>query len=113
MKTSDPKVNQDIALLKNDVRRLRNDVVAAVHSVKSRGKDTIMESGGRIRGMFTDLGDKAKVQLHDKSERLKDRGYEAVESWRGGIEHRPVTSLLIAFAVGVVCALVLARRHHY
>ncbi|MCU0916825.1 MAG: hypothetical protein MUC88_20040 [Planctomycetes bacterium] len=58
------------------------------------------------------MGDKAKVQLHDESERVKDRGYEVMESWRGGIERRPMTSLLVAFATGIVVVLWVARKHH-
>jgi ElaB/YqjD/DUF883 family membrane-anchored ribosome-binding protein len=117
METSKPKVNEDIEILKSDVRRLRERVVGIVHSAKSRSKDTVMETGDRIRGMMTDLGgkasdfgSKAKEQVLDKTEALRDRGYEAVENWRGSIEHRPVTSLLIAFAAGLVFAMFITRR---
>src|SRR5512143_1141169 len=98
METSKPKVNEDIEILKRDVRRLRDDVAGIVHFAKSRSKDRVMETGDRIRGMMTDLsgkatdfGTKAKEQVLDKTEALKDRGYEVVENWRGSIEHRPVT----------------------
>jgi ElaB/YqjD/DUF883 family membrane-anchored ribosome-binding protein len=117
MEISKPKVNEDIEILKSDVRRLREDVVGIAHSAKSRSKDTVMETGDRIRGMMTDLGGKAadlgsraKEQVRGKTEALKDRGYEAVENWRGSIEHRPVTSLLVAFAAGLFFALFITRR---
>jgi ElaB/YqjD/DUF883 family membrane-anchored ribosome-binding protein len=119
METSKPKVNADIRILKSDVRRLRDDVAGMIHSAKSRSKDTVMETGDRIRGMMTDLGgkaadfgSKAKEQVLDKTEALRDRGYEAVENWRGSIEHRPVTSLLIAFAAGLVFATIITRRRY-
>jgi ElaB/YqjD/DUF883 family membrane-anchored ribosome-binding protein len=117
MEISKPKVNEDIQVLKSDVRRLRDDVVGMVYSATSRSKDTVMETGDRIRGMMTDLGgkaadlgSKAKERVLDKTEALKDRGYEAVENWRGSIEHRPVTSLLVAFAAGLVFALLITRK---
>jgi ElaB/YqjD/DUF883 family membrane-anchored ribosome-binding protein len=117
METSKPKVNEDVEILKQDVLRLRDDVVGIVHSAKSRSKDTVMETGNRIRGMMTDLGGKAaefgsraKGQVLEKTGALKDRGYEAVENWRGNIEHRPVTSLLIAFAAGLIFATLITRR---
>jgi ElaB/YqjD/DUF883 family membrane-anchored ribosome-binding protein len=110
MEISKPKVNEDIQVLKSDVRRLRDDVVGMIHSAKSRSKDTVMETGDRIRGMMTDLGGKAKEQVLDKTEALRDRGYEAVENWRGSIEHRPVTSLLIAFAAGLFFAFFITRK---
>jgi len=110
METSKPKVNEDIEILKSDVRKLRDRVVGMARSAKSRSKDTVMETGDRIRGMMTDLGGKAKEQVLDKTEALRDRGYEAVENWRGSIEHRPMTSLLVAFGAGLVFALLIARR---
>lgn len=112
MEVSKPKVNADIQVLKSDVRRLREDVVGMLHSAKSRSKDTVMETGDRIRGMMTDLGGKAKEQVLDKTEALKDRGYEAVENWRGSIEHRPMTSLLIAFVAGLFFAFFITRRRY-
>ena len=65
-----------------------------------------------LGGKAADFGSKAKEQVLDKTEALKDRGYEAVENWRGSIEHRPVTSLLIAFAAGAVFAFFIARKQH-
>ena len=110
METTDPKVNRDRAALRSDVRRVRDDVVGIVHSAQSRGKGMIMESGGRVRGMIADLGGKAKEQFRDKSEALRDRGHKVVENWRGGVEHRPVSSLIIAFAAGALFAMFVARR---
>jgi len=119
MEVSKPKVNADIQVLKSDVRRLRDDVVGIVYSAKSRSKDTVMETGDRIRGMMADLGgkaadfgSKAKEQVLDKTEALKDRGYETVENWRGSIEHRPVTSLLVAFVAGLFFAFFITRRRY-
>ena len=48
METSEPKVNEDIEILKSDVRRLRDRVVGMARSAKSRSKDTVMETGDRI-----------------------------------------------------------------
>lgn len=112
MKTTNPKVNEDIDALKSDVRRVRDDMAGIIHSAKSRGEDTVMEMGGRVRGMMADLRDKMKEQAQDKSEALKDRGHEAVENWRGSIERRPLVSLLIAFGAGLVFAFLVAKRRY-
>ena len=112
MEATNPKVNEDIDALKSDVRRVRDDMAGIVHSAKSRGEDTVMETGGRIRDMMADLRDKMKEKVQDKSEALKDRGHETVENWRGGIEHRPLVSLLIAFAAGLVFAFFVTKRRY-
>jgi ElaB/YqjD/DUF883 family membrane-anchored ribosome-binding protein len=109
MKTTREQVNEDIAAVKSDVRRVRADVAGMVHSAKSRGKDMTMEMGGRIRDVMSDLRSKATDEVRSRSEALKDRGYETVESWRGGIEERPITALLVAFAAGFVIASFISR----
>jgi ElaB/YqjD/DUF883 family membrane-anchored ribosome-binding protein len=112
MDTGKLQINEDIRILRKDVHRLREDVVGLIRSAKSCSKDMVMETGNRIRGMMADLGDRAKERLHDKSEAVKDRGHEAVEVWRGGIEHHPMTSLLIAFAAGAVFAFFVSRKRY-
>ncbi len=76
-----------------------------------------MEMGDRIRNRMMDLRDKARERfqgksevLRDKSEEWKDRGRETMENWRGGIESRPVTSLLVAFAVGLFFGAFMMRK---
>ncbi len=110
MEMANARVNQDIETVKGDVRRVRDDVAGIIHSAKSRSKDSIMEMSDRIKDVMSDFRGKAKDQLREKSEAVKDRGHETIENWRGSIEDRPVTSLLIAFAVGFVFALIIARR---
>ncbi len=95
--------------MKSDVRRVREDVAGMIQSAKSRGKGKTMEMGNRIRGMMSDLRSKATDQVRSGSEALKDRGYETMENWRGGIERRPITSLLVAFAAGFVIASFISR----
>ncbi len=109
MKTTNEQVKEDIAAVKNDVHRVRDDVAGMLHSARSRGKDKTMEMGDRIRGMMSDLRSKATDRVRSRSEALKDRGYETMENWRGGIERRPMTSLLVAFAAGFVIASFISR----
>jgi hypothetical protein len=43
---------------------------------------------------------------------LKERGHNAVDTWRGGVERRPMTSIAIAFAVGMVFASLTRWKWH-
>jgi len=109
MEPTKEKVNEDIEAVKGDVHRVREDVAGMVQSAKSRSKDKTMEMGDRLRGMMSDLRSKATDQVRSGSEALKDRGYETMENWRGSIERRPITSLLVAFAAGFVIASFINR----
>jgi ElaB/YqjD/DUF883 family membrane-anchored ribosome-binding protein len=110
METDNPKVSQDIETVKGDVRRVRDDLAGIIRSAKSRSKDSVMEMSDRIKDVMSDFRGKAEDKLREKSEAIKDRGHETIENWRGSIEDRPVTSLLIAFATGFVFAFIIARR---
>jgi ElaB/YqjD/DUF883 family membrane-anchored ribosome-binding protein len=109
METASEQVNKDIAAVKGDARRVRDDVAGMLHSARSRGKDKTLEMGDRIRGMLSDLRRTATDRVRSRSEALKDRGYETMENWRGSIERRPITSLLVSFAAGFVIASFISR----
>jgi ElaB/YqjD/DUF883 family membrane-anchored ribosome-binding protein len=109
MESTKEQVNEDIEAVKSDVHKVREDVAGMVQSAKSRSKGTTMEMGDRIRGMMSDLRCRATDEVRSRSGALKDRGYETMENWRGGIERRPFTSLLVAFAAGFVIAAFINR----
>jgi ElaB/YqjD/DUF883 family membrane-anchored ribosome-binding protein len=110
METSNVQVNQDVKALRNDVHRLREDLVQTVNSFRYRGRNTVMDTRDRMRNMMTDLQDRARERLREGSSVLKDRGHDMVDRYRDRLQRRPVTAILAAFAVGVVVAAVLLRR---
>ena len=110
MKTSDVQVNEDVAALRSDVRRLREDLVQTVNSLRYRGRNTVMDSRDRMRNMMTDLQERARERLREGSDVLKDRGHDMVDRYRDRLQRRPVTALLAGFAIGLVVALALLRR---
>lgn len=71
-----------------------------------------MRSRERLRDRILGLEDRAMDRLRGTSNVLKDEGHYVADTWRGGIEHRPITSMAIAFAVGVLFASLVERRWH-
>jgi ElaB/YqjD/DUF883 family membrane-anchored ribosome-binding protein len=103
------KVDEDIDAVKGDVRRLRDDLTRTVRSVKSRGRNMAMDTRNRIRGIMGGLQDRARQQVRAGSDVIKDRSSDMMEHWRGGITHRPMTSILVAFTIGAVVAFLVRR----
>jgi ElaB/YqjD/DUF883 family membrane-anchored ribosome-binding protein len=110
MGTTEAKINEDIRALKDDVHRLRGDVVGIAHSVKSRSRNAVMDSSERVRGMMSELQERARQRLREGSDVLKDRGHDVADRWRGNIERRPLTSLLATFAVGMMVGFLIMWR---
>lgn len=69
-----------------------------------------MRSRNRLRETMAELEGRAKERLRDTSDVLRDRGHGAINSWRREVEHRPMASLAIAFAAGLLFASLLERK---
>jgi ElaB/YqjD/DUF883 family membrane-anchored ribosome-binding protein len=110
METTEAKVNEDVRALKDDVHRLRGDVVGMIHSVKSHSRNTVMESSERVRGMMSELQDRARQRLREGSDVVRDRGRDVADRWRGSVERRPMTSLMATFVVGMIVGFLIMWR---
>jgi ElaB/YqjD/DUF883 family membrane-anchored ribosome-binding protein len=110
MRMTDPRIESDIEALKNDIHRLRGDWTEMVDSVASCSRNMVMRSRNRLRETMAELEGRARERLRDTGDVLRDRGRGAMSSWRGGVGHRPITSIAIAFAAGVLLASLIERR---
>lgn len=113
MKTKDAQINEDMAALKEDLRRLGADLAELPSRIRSYRRNTTMRSREKLRDAVTGLENRAKDRVQNASERLKSRGHHAVGKWRGGIEHRPFASMATAFAAGWLLATVVGRAHKH
>lgn len=109
MQTTKAKIDEDIDTVKGDVRRLRDDLTRTVRSVKYRGRDMAMDTRNRIRGIMWGLQDRARQQVRAGSDVIRDRSSDVIDRWRGGITHRPLTSILAAFTIGAIVAFFVRR----
>jgi len=61
-------------------------------------------SAGRRR-----LGVRVQERVRDMAKELSSQGERAVGTVSRQVEHNPLTSLAVAFAVGVICAALIRR----
>jgi ElaB/YqjD/DUF883 family membrane-anchored ribosome-binding protein len=113
MKATSTRINEDIAALKSDLSRLGADIAEVPNRLRSYRREKAMRSRERVRAAVTDFQSRAKDRVRDASGMLKDQGQYAVDKWRGGIEHRPLASMAIAFAAGWLMASVVGRRSRW
>lgn len=110
MTTSNTRVDEDIAALKCDLRRLSADVAGLPNCIRVYGREMIMRSREGLRAAVAGLGTRAKDHVRDTSGALKDQGLSAVDKWRDHVEQRPITSIAMAFAVGLLLASLVEHK---
>jgi len=88
-------VESEFDALKEDLAKLRADVSSLTAALRDATSDTVQERIDALRGRISDLTGDAKVE-----------GQRRLDELSGQIEEKPLTSVLIAFGVG----LLIGRR---
>jgi ElaB/YqjD/DUF883 family membrane-anchored ribosome-binding protein len=113
METKDTRVNDDIAALMGDLRRLREDFAEWPNRIRACCRDIAMRSRERLRTVVSGFQDRAKDRVRDTSGMLRDHGYQAVDTWRGAVANRPIVSVAAAFAAGWLLGMAVEHRHRW
>ena len=96
---AEPKLDQDIENLKDNVAKLRADLSQITQTLLEKGKSETEVAKDR-------LIEELKYEL----EAAKAKGKETVETVESQIQEKPFMSLLIAFIVGLVLGKLFDRR---
>ena len=95
---SSHNVESEFDTLKDDLAKLRADVASLSATLRDVTSDTVHEQVDAIRGRINSLTDSAKVEGQQRLDELTER-----------IEERPLTSVLIAFGVGILLGRLFDR----
>jgi ElaB/YqjD/DUF883 family membrane-anchored ribosome-binding protein len=94
--------NSDLEAIMNDIASLKRDVGALAEHLKSGAVDSV-----------TEVGRNAAARVSDEARRLygnlADQGQHSVKALSRHVEEQPVTSLLFAFALGMIGSRLLSR----
>ncbi len=84
-------IDADIDTVKNDLSKLRSDIASLKDSFQSFATD-------RVRSKFNS----AQETVDEWTDKARTRSRESLEDLSEEIEERPLTSILLAFGVGVL-----------
>ncbi|MCR9177172.1 MAG: hypothetical protein NXI19_14355 [Alphaproteobacteria bacterium] len=93
-KRSDASIDDQLAQLRDDLKILTN-------SVTQLASDRAAETGEEIRGRVREGADRVR----DGAERARAQGQQAAERTVATVEENPVTSMLVAFGVGLAVGM--------
>ncbi len=100
----------EVEALKRDLRDLRDDVKSLAESLKEVGKSRVTGARDRLGSILHEIGEQTRQQARDVVDMAKQQGQQAVDSTRRTVGERPLTSLLVAFAGGLILSRFLFRR---
>jgi ElaB/YqjD/DUF883 family membrane-anchored ribosome-binding protein len=85
-------------VIKDDLVKLREDIAKLTASFKDVTSETVRDRVGALRGRIDEIAGDARAQ-----------GRHAMDELADHIEERPLTSVLIAFGVGVLLGRLFDR----
>jgi ElaB/YqjD/DUF883 family membrane-anchored ribosome-binding protein len=91
-------VEGEFGAVKDDLAKLRADIANLSAALKDLTSDAVHEQIDSLKGRFDHL-------THD----AKDKGRQALDDLADHIEERPVSSVLIAFGVGILLGRLFDR----
>jgi ElaB/YqjD/DUF883 family membrane-anchored ribosome-binding protein len=91
-------VEGEFGAVKDDLAKLRGDIANLSAALKELTSETVQERLETLRGGIDRLADDAKLQSREMLDNLTDQ-----------IEEKPLTSVLIAFGVGILLGRLLDR----
>ena len=104
--TDTDAVKQDTDAVRDDLNALRSDIASLAATVKELMVGKAREASSAAGENLDELRDR----VEQMAEQLRDRGRAASEKLQRQVEERPLTSLLVAFAAGLVISRLLDRR---
>ena len=102
----DEALKQDTDALRDDLNALRSDIASLAATVKEMMVGKAREASSAAGENLDELRDR----VEQMAEQVRDRGRAASEKLQRQVEERPLTSLLVAFAAGLVISRLLDRR---
>lgn len=110
MKSETMTDGREVEALKRDIRDLRDDVKSLAESLKEAGKSRVINARDRLGSIMHEISEQARQQARDVVDMAKQRGQDAVDSTRRTVGDKPLTSVLVAFAGGLLLSRFLFRR---
>jgi ElaB/YqjD/DUF883 family membrane-anchored ribosome-binding protein len=103
---TDRDMSKELDDIRSDLKQLRSDFSAILGSIREEASDRVDDARSSVKDRIEDGMDFIK----DNIEGARDYGGKMFDQVRGTVEERPITSVLVAFGVGMFLGKLLDRR---
>jgi len=104
------KLEKDVESLRKDIEKLRSDLGIALSDVGTLGQEKVIETKDRLKAAVEGFEGTALKHVEHANEVIHDEGERAIRASREMVVRRPITTVVVSFAAGLMAALLLERR---
>jgi ElaB/YqjD/DUF883 family membrane-anchored ribosome-binding protein len=101
---------QQLDAVKGDLRALRSDMKGLSDVFKSNSRNALRDAGERFAQATRERMEHLRGMAQDYMERTREYGKKTLNRTAQYIEHRPISSVLIALGAGLLIGRLLKRR---
>ncbi len=104
------KLHHDIEALKKDVEKFRSDLGASVSNTQDLSREKLNATKQRLQAAVRSFEGKTAIVVGNIGTVAQEKSHQAVRATREKIAHKPLTTALISFGMGLMTAFLLDRR---
>lgn len=105
-------VKSDVESLKKDIEKFRNELGTMLTNLGSYSEEQIQEKSNRLRKAVAEFQGMASKRLHNANETIHQQSDRALQSSRQMVTSKPLTTVIVSFAAGLVTAIFMERNRH-
>jgi ElaB/YqjD/DUF883 family membrane-anchored ribosome-binding protein len=103
-------VEQEAEALKKDIGKFRDDLGRALSDIGSFSRDKLVETRDKLKRAAYDFENAAEERFGHARDIIRDKGEKAVTSSRHVVQKKPFTAIAVAFAAGMLSAILMERH---
>ncbi len=105
------KLERDIESLKKDIDKFRSHLGGTLSDAGSLSHDKVLETKDRLKAAMAGFEGKAAEKIGHANEVMHDQGERAIHASREVVASKPLTTVMVSFAAGLMTAFLLDRHN--
>jgi ElaB/YqjD/DUF883 family membrane-anchored ribosome-binding protein len=105
------KLEKDVEILKKDIDKFRTHLGGVLSDVGHSSHDKVLETRDRLKAAVESFEGRAVNELGRANEAIHAQSEKAINASREVVISRPITTVFVSFAAGLMTAFLLDRHN--